>query len=311
MQFKFYDEVDSEQANQINLICHNEPGDAHTVARIRKGDPFCSPWFRMYAVEGDKVIAQVGAQYPLIETTEGPMKAGFIEAVAGMPSFARQGYAKALMKRVHGQMVEDGIDIFMLTTSRILVAYDMYPKLGYHEVVPLNWGIKRWERHPATDVTVKARAHPAEPGDELFKKFSTGKLGFVRRPKGYPRQKCSWGAHYSKAITFSRDGKPIGYALIRQPDGFLNIRELVCPDPVDMGPCLRALESRFKSRYVTRSLVTSRPLAAEFSKNGFESPDSWGMFMAMDAKGKLGRKGVERLLGIDTDMFQMFAIDTY
>ena len=312
MQFKFYDEVDPEQVNLINLISHNEPGDARTVSRIRKKDPFCSPWFRMYAMEGEEIIAQVGAQYPAIQTAEGEARAGFIEAVAGKPSYARKGYAKALMKKVHEQMLDDGIDIFALTTSRILVAYDMYPKLGYKEVIPLNWGIKGWQKYPAGDVKLKVNARTVEDGDALFRKQARGNLGFVRRPNDYPRLKCSWGPHYSKAISFSREGKSIGYAYVRQPGaGFLNVRELVCPRAEDYGPCLRALENRFPSRYVTRSILTRKSPALEFSKHGFEVADTWGMFMAMDARGKMSQKQVKAMLGLDKDRFQMFALDTY
>ncbi|MFO7618090.1 MAG: GNAT family N-acetyltransferase [Thermoplasmata archaeon] len=311
MRFKFYDEVEPEQANLINLISHNEPGDAKTVAKIRRNDPFCSPWFRMYAVEGDEVIAQVGAQYPIIETTEGKMQAGFIEAVAGKPSYARKGYAKALMKRVHEQMRDDDIDIFALTTSRILVAYSMYPKLGYHDVMPLNWAIKKWQKHPAGDVSVKVRKHGSETEDRLFRRFARGNLGFVHRPKNYPKLKCSWGQHYSKSVTFLRDGKSIGYALIREPDNFLNVRELVCPDNKDIIPCLRSLETRFPNRYVTRSIIPLSPIASEFREHGFAEQDTWGMFMAMDAKGRMNRKQIKALLGFDKDIFQMFALDTY
>ena len=311
MQFKFYDEVDPEQVNRINLVCHNEPADAKTVARIRKKDPFCSQWFRMYAVEGDRIIAQVGVQYPLVRTAEGEAKAGFIEAVAGTPSFARKGYAKALMKKVHEQMLDDGVGIFVLTTSKILVACSMYPKLGYHEMLPLAWGIKNWEKHPAGDVKLKVSAHAPDGSDAMFRKMVHGSLGFVRRPIGYPKLKCAWGPHYSKAVSFSREGKSIGYALIRQPEGFLNVRELVCPDLKDYGACLRALENRFPSRYVTRSLVTKEGPAREFLKHGFTGAETWGTFMAMHARGKMSQKQVMTLLGIDRDRFQMFALDTY
>jgi predicted acetyltransferase len=228
-----------------------------------------------------------------------------------MPSYARKGYAKALMRRVHEQMIEDGIDMFVLTTSKILVAYDMYPKLGYKEMIPLTWGIKKREKHPAGEIRLKVNSHAVEDGDRLFQKIARGNLGFVHRPKGYPKHKCAWGPHYSKAVSLSRGGKPIGYAYVRQPEGFLNIRELVCPDPDDYGPCMRALENRFASRYVTRSLVTRHQPASEFLKHGFTDAETWGMFMAMDAKGKMSQRQLKTLLGIDKDRFQMFAIDTY
>jgi hypothetical protein len=264
----------------------------------------------MYAVEGDRVVAQVGAQYPVIETPEGKARAGFIEAVAGTPSLARKGYAKGLMKKVHGQMLDDGIDIFVLTTSKILVAYSMYPKLGYHDMVPLSWGIRKWRRNPASDVKVRVRKHPAETDDALFRKFAKGSLGFARRPKDYPKLKHSWGPHYTNAVSFLRDGKQLGYALVRKPEGFLNIRELVCTDK-DFGACLDALENRFPSQYVTRSLMTRSFMAERFSKAGFREADTWGMFMAMDAKGRMNRKQVSSMLGVDKDKFQMFALDTY
>lgn len=311
MQFKFYDEVDPEQVNLVSLICHNEPADAKTVSRIRKSDPFCSPWFRMYATEGDRVIAQVGAQYPLIETTEGKVRAGFIEAVAGTPSLARKGYATALMKRVHEQMLDDDIEVFVLTTSRILVAYSMYPKLGYHDMLPLNWAIRKWRKNPKGDVRVQVRKHLPEAADAFSRKQAKGNLGFVRRPKDYPKLKCSWGAHYTDAVTFHRGGKQLGYALVRRPERFLSIREMVCADSKDFGPCLGALENRFPSRYVTRSLMTRSSMAEQFYNAGFREADTWGMFMAMDAKGKMSQKQVKELLGIDRDRFRMFALDTY
>jgi GNAT superfamily N-acetyltransferase len=311
MQFKFYDDVDPEQVNQINLICHNEPADERTLAGIRKSDPFCSPWFRMYAVEGERIIAQVGAQYPRIETAEGEAKAGFIEAVAGTPSFARKGYAKALMKKVHEQMRDDGVDIFALTTSRILVAYDMYPKLGYHDIMGFNWGLKRGAKYPKGDVKVKVARHLPTGGDKLFRELAQGNLGFVRRPNSYPEKKCSWGAHYTKAVSFSREGEPIGYALVRLMEDFLNVRELVCPDLADMAPCLRALENRFPRKQVSRSISGRDSISQRFRDHGFAEGESWGMFMAMDAKGKLSRKQVKNMLGLGRDRFQMFALDTY
>jgi GNAT superfamily N-acetyltransferase len=311
MQFKFYDEVDPDQVNLITLICHNEPADPKTVSRIRRTDPFCSPWFRMYAVEGDRIIAQVGAQYPLIETAEGEARAGFIEAVAGTPSLARKGYAKALMRRVHEQMLDDGIEIFVLTTSKILVAYSMYPKLGYHDLLPLTWAIRKWRKSPKTDVKVQVRKHPSEADDALFKAHVGGSLGFVCRPPSYPKLKRSWGAHYTEAVSFIRGKELLGYALVRRPEGFLNIREMVCLDHADYEPCIAALERRFPSHYITRSLITRGRFARHFDNAGFKEADSWGAFMAMDASGKMGKKQVQTLLGIDKDRFQMFALDTY
>ncbi len=311
MEFKFYDEVDPDQVNELMLISHNEPADRKTVNRIRKKDPFCSPWFRMYAVEDGRVVAQVGAAYPEIETTEGRMKAGFVEAVATMPSYARQGYAKKLMKRVHEQMIEDDIGLFVLGTSRTLVAYSMYPKLGYHDIVDFSWAMKNRGKHLDTGLTLKLHKHKVEDGNRLFRALAKGSLGFIHRPDNYPILKSSWGPMFTRAVSFSRGGKPVGYAYVREIGNFLIIREFVCPDMEDYGPCLQAMESRFSKGYVTRSFVGRSEIARRIDAHGFQEMEAWSTFMARDAKGRMTRKQVKALLGMNRDIFQIFGMDTY
>jgi GNAT superfamily N-acetyltransferase len=311
VEFKFYDEVDPDQVNELMLISHNEPCDRKIADRIRRNDPFCSPWFRMYAVEGDRVISQVGAAYPEVETTEGTKRAGFVEAVATRASFGRKGYAMKLMKRVHEQMTDDGIELFVLGTSRTLVAYSMYPKLGYHDIKEYNWGLKKGGKFPESDIAIKVRRHKIDGAEALFKRASRGRLGFVLRPEEYPRKKCSWAEFYTKACTFVRKEKPIGYALTREMKDFLSVRELVCPDLKDCGPCLRALERRFPKEYVTRGVSGRGDIAREFERHGFRTMDTWGTLMARDAGGKMTQKQLKALLGIDRDIFQMFPVDTY
>lgn len=311
MQFKFYDEVDPEQVNDIMLISHGEPADMKTMQRIRRLDPFASPWLRMYALEGDRIAAQVGVAYPEIETTEGKMKVGFVEAVAAMPSFARQGYAKSLMKKVHEQMVDDGIELFVLGTSRTLVAYSMYPKLGYKNVMPFNWAMKKGQTFPKNPITLKVRRHKADEQHNLFRKLARGNLGFIHRPEDYPKSKCAWAPMYSNAVSLYRDDKPVGYALVNSMSRFLVVRELVCPDLGDYVPCLQALENRFGKKYVSRSSIGRKKIASQFTAHGFVEKDSWGTFMAMDPDGKLSQQELRRLLGIDQDRFQFFVLDTY
>ena len=312
MQFKFYNEIDPEQSNEIMLTSHGEPAYSKVVDRIRKHDPFCSPWFRMFALDGDKVIAQVGAAYPTIETTEGTVKAGFVEAVAGMPSHARKGYAMALMKKVHEQMLDDGIEVFILTTSKTLVAYSMYPKLGYHDILQYNWGLKKIQKYPDTGISIKVRRHKIDDLDKMFRKSSKGQLGFVHRPNDYPRLRSSWGdGIYSKAVTFYRDGKPVGYALLRFMGEFLNVRELVTPNPKDFEPCIRTLENHFPKLYFTSSIMTRQELFKRYIDHGMKPMDSWGVVMVMDARSKLNQAGVKKLLGVDKDKFQCFTVDTY
>jgi len=311
MQFKFYDEVDPEQVNELMLMCHGEPADKKMVAKIRKTDPNAGHWLRMYALDGDTVVAQIGAAYPDVETTKGTMKTGFVEAVAARPSYARQGYAKALMKRVHEQMVEDGVELFVLGTSKTLVAYGLYEQLGYHDITPYCWGIKKREKFPRNDITLKVRRHKIENGDQLFKRLTKNSLGFVHRQKDFPKLRSVWGDVYTKAITFYRNEKPVGYALVRGGGKFLVIREVVCPKLKDYGPCLQALENRFKTEYLTWTTSGRRDIARQYENHGFQTKDSWGLFMGMDAKGKLSQRQTRNLLGLDKDKFQFFVLDSY
>ncbi len=313
MRFKFYDDVDPDQVNDIMLICHGEPADRKLVEKVRKTDPFNSPWFRMYAVEGDQLMSQVGATYPVIETTQGKMKIGYIEAVATFPRYAKKGVARKLMNKVHEHMIEDDVDLFFLGASRTSVAPLLYSDLGYHAIGEYDWGMKKRQSYPKTDITLKVRRHKMENADKMFRKATKGKLGFIHRPDDYPKKKSTWGSFYQNAITFYRNEKPIGYALIRPTGEFLGIRELVCLKDKDYVPCLQALENHFsKSKYATRSMVGPSPSQAKIYEDyGFRTMDTWGIHMAMDPKGKMDQKQLEELLGIDKDLFQIRVLDTY
>ncbi len=60
--------------------------------------------------------------------------AGGISGVATLPSHARRGISTALMERAHQYFREQGYRFSFLNTSRSLIAYAYYQKLGYLDV---------------------------------------------------------------------------------------------------------------------------------------------------------------------------------
>ena len=130
MQFKTYDEVDPSQVATLTLAGFGWNLDAIAAKKLRRLDPNCSDWFAMYAVEGDEILAQAGASYPHIETTDCTMKLGYIWGVTTSPGHARGGIARTLMEKVQDQMRDDGVEMFALSTAKSLVAYNLYASLG-------------------------------------------------------------------------------------------------------------------------------------------------------------------------------------
>jgi predicted N-acetyltransferase YhbS len=312
MQFKTYDEVDPRAVANLALAGFGWNLDANSVNKLRKQDKNCSDWFAMYAVEGDDVIGQVGAAYPTIKTIEGPMKLGYIWGVTTQPDKTQKGVARKLMERVHEEMREDGADIFALSTMRSLVAYNLYVSQGYHHIQPYGWNQRLSREYKREGIRVKIRKRSTAQMFDLYRKFSKGAFGFVHRHPKFVEPRCLWFPYISDIITFSRNEGPIGYALVASGKRGVVIREFFCPNLDDIPGCVRAIESRYKRKYIT-CLFHSRDdvIKALDSVNLAPTSPSFGVLMMRMPKGRSSEKYIKKLVGKDKGLFQFTSTDEY
>ena len=90
------------------------------------------------AIEKDKLAGFVGVMDIPTKTVEGVEWVGGIWCVATAPQFAHRGVCKSLMARAHEYFETNGYQFSFLYTSRTIIAYNLYRKLGYREVEKYN-----------------------------------------------------------------------------------------------------------------------------------------------------------------------------
>lgn len=312
MEFKTYNEVDPEQVLDLNLACFGWLLDRRTVKRVRNYDPYCPEWFAYYLTDGDDIKAQVGATYPKIKTSEGVMTVGFIWGVGTLPIYARQGLSKKLMNRVHEQMEEDGVDLFILSTWSGLVAHSLYEKLGYVDITEFEWGIRKGHKWKKNEIRTVVRKHKINDWERLYKESSRNCYGFVLRYPNYLRARRSWDDRIiSHSCTFMKDATAVGYALINVDQKRLNVMEMFCPDMKYYKDCLIALENEFPKPYVSRSMHGRADISKAFEDFGIQTQIGYGTLMTRWSKKKTGAKELKKLMGIDKGMFQATGLDCY
>ena len=194
------------------------------------------------------------------------------------------------------------------------MAYNLYKELGYSDLTIIDRGMKvsKPRRRFDTDVTFTSTVKNDTIID-LFKNYSKGLLGFVKRPKNFLEIRKAWSwMPYNLVGVFKEDKKPIGYIIASTEGKIIKIRELCCPKIKDLQRCIKALEKKFKPNHMLLEYIIGSNLKKDFVKSGFKLfTDSWGVLMAKDLKVEHSISQIRKLYGIEEDRFHMTSIDEY
>jgi predicted acetyltransferase len=312
MQFKTYDEVEPDNVAQLTIAGFGWNLSAETVKKLRKKDRNCTEWFAMYAVENDKVLAQVGASYPDIRTTEGKMKLGYVWGVTTLPDHARKGISRKLMEKTHLQMREDGIEIFALSTHKSLVAHGFYESIGYIPVQNYAWGGRKVRKKPEGNLRLKVRKRSNKQTHDLFKEFSRGAYGFVHRHPRFVEPRCLWFPYVTDVCTFFRGETPVGFALVSDSKKSLFVREICCPDVGDITDCVSTLERKLPRNYIYTTVQSRKDVIDALGGTGLAPTNPhYGVLMMRPPKGRKSTKALRALVGADKGKFQFTSTDEY
>jgi predicted acetyltransferase len=210
------------------------------------------------AVENEHVIGHVGVMDLATRSLDGRLEyVGGIYGVATLPSHARKGISTALMNRVHDHFRERNYPFSFLCTSHTLVAYNMYQKLGYIDLL---------ERPNAYKVLNQRKTKAAAKQgsgkidfDKLLKiydKFVKDRAGFVVRDKAYMEMLKKTGYFGSGDCFIEEDG----YVIFRSNIGgtwskATWIRELVASSAKQMNRLVELVEARAKDLIMDRDVL--------------------------------------------------------
>lgn len=313
-----YDEVDSEQASLLNLICFGMHMSPEVVELIRRFDKRTSDYYGVYALDDNaRPVSQVLVLHIETKTRDGIEKVAGIAGVGTLPGHARHGLSTALMKRAHELSKDRGMRTSILLTSASLVAYDMYAKLGYSTIATFDRGIKRLTPiKPRKVHTLKLRTFKlsdAEPLDGAFASQTKDSLGFVcRQPKFLAMKAKTHQISAEKIKVASMGRRIVGYVRVESTADYAEIQELIAIDDSTRLDVLDAVERQPKAKWLVCTGLCDRKLSSFYASRGFSIYEpGWGRVMATSADGSLSSEEIAKLYGVDEGRFVINASDTF
>jgi ribosomal protein S18 acetylase RimI-like enzyme len=234
------------------------------------------------AVENERVIGHVGVMDLTTRTLDGNVEyVGGIYGVATLPSHARKGISTALMTRVHEHFRERNYRFSFLCTSHTLVAYSMYQKLGYTDLLerPSVYKVLNQRKTKAAAEQISGKID----FDKLLKvywEFVKGKTGFVVRDKVYLEMLKKTGYFSSRDCIIEEDG----YVIFRSNIGgtwskATWIRELVASNAEQMNRLAELVEAKAKDLIMDRDVLDNTLLQVYKSRGYMAEKRSHGVIM--------------------------------
>ena len=209
------------------------------------------------AVENEHAIGHVGVMDLSTRTLDGRLEyVGGIYGVATLPSHARKGISTTLMNRAHEHFRERNYRFSFLCTSHTLVAYSMYQKLGYTDLLERSSVYKVLNQKKIKAAT-EQRSGKID-FDRLLKfydKSVKGKTGFVVRDKAYLEMLKKTGYFSSRDGIIEKDG----YVIFRSNIGgtwskATWIRELLASSAEQMNDLVANVEAKAKDLIMDRGV---------------------------------------------------------
>jgi predicted acetyltransferase len=270
MEIVAYRDLDSK--DELLPVLDNAfgwPFNPRTYEKIVKIDPrlrnsavgFC-------ALENERVVGFVGVMDLTTRTLDKKAECvGGIYGVATLPSHSRKGISTALMNRVHEYFREKGYHFSFLCTTHTLVAYAMYQKLGYTDLLERTNAYKVLEPK-RTKPTKKEKAQKPDFDKllEVYNEYVKDKTGFVVRDKDYLTMLKRFA---DSEFAIGEDG----YVIFKGNMGGVWtkatwIRELVALNTKEMNKLLNLVEAKATDLVLDRD-VTDEALLQIYKARGY------------------------------------------
>jgi predicted acetyltransferase len=189
---------------------------------------------------------------------------GGIWAVATNPDFARQGICQNLMEEAHNYFLKKKYRFSFLCTTRTIIAYSIYDKLGYTEV-------KRINRFPSV-YKVLNKTEPADKKTDtkldhekiynIYEKFMEEKIGFAVRQKDF----VTMSAKRKRVDEGKSIQKEKGYALVTDFRNVIMVQDIVALDDATYGELVDEIEKLAPNGVLDRLVADERLLSVYKSK---------------------------------------------
>ncbi|HVP36694.1 MAG TPA: GNAT family N-acetyltransferase [Terriglobales bacterium] len=254
------------------------------------------------AVENGNLAGYVGVMDIPTKTVSGNVETvGGIWCVATNPRFAKKGICKTLMDKAHQYFLQKKYPFSFLCTSRTIIAYAIYVRMGYVEIEKVNdypeaykvLGESRPERKSETELDQNKIT-------KLYQEFVKDKTGFSVRQKNFMELLSERKKFDDKRSILTQNG----YALVSGPKEVSRIMEIISPDEETYHGLLDQVES-FSPNGVIDRMVTDEKLHQVYKDRGYCIEDGdHGVVMVK----KLAQAEFEEEYG---DSFHMGMLDMF
>jgi predicted acetyltransferase len=254
------------------------------------------------AVEDGKLAGFVGVMDIPTKTVSGNVETvGGIWCVATNPRFSKRGICKTLMDRAHQYFQEKKYHFSFLTTSRTIIAYAIYVKMGYVEVEKVNNYPEAYKvlQEDKPEKKVETKLDPEKIFD-LYQKSVRDKTGFVVRQNDFLAVSLE-RKRFDEKKSFQIEN---GYAMVGGPKEVSRIMELVSLDERTYHKLLDQIESTTPHGIIDR-MITDEKLSDIYKSRGYRIEEGdHGVVMVK----KLDKVGFEQKYG---DAFHIGMMDLF
>lgn len=206
-----------------------------------------------FAIKDNHVVGSVGVMDIATRTLqESRETVGGIWGVVTHPVHARKGIFKALMQRSHDYFKEQGYKFSLLYTSKTLIAYAFYHKLGYKDTIayPSAYKVIKEKKKTARKTRKKIKLD-WDKLLELYNQVTKDYTGFVIRGKQYGRMlETRKRVQPEKSIVTDNS-----YALLREYEGNMYIRELIALSKEGISRLLTEIEEKTAKAIIYEKVV--------------------------------------------------------
>lgn len=230
------------------------------------------------AIEDNHIVGFVGVMDIATRTLKGSEETvGGIYGVVTRPAYTRRGIFKTLMQRCHEYFKEKGYKFSLLNTSKVLIAYAFYQKLGYSDAIVYQRAYKVIKE---TKKRVKKSSRKVKLDWnkilKIYNQTTKDRTGFVVRDKQYGKMIETW-KRIQPEKSIVRDE---GYALLKDNEGNVTIQEIMALTKEETSSLITQVEAKATKTIIDQT-VLDKTLQKTYQSHGFMLlEDSYDVLMS-------------------------------
>jgi len=230
------------------------------------------------AIKSNHLVGFVGVMEIMTRTTEGSEeKVGGVWGVVTHPAHARKGIFTALMQKSHEYFKEQGYKFSLLNTSKSLIAYTFYQKLGYRDVTvyPSAYKVVKQTKKTTRKSGKKNTKLDWSGILDMFNQVTEDRSGFVVRSTQYGKMLETRKIIQPKKCIVT--GK--GYALLNEDRGNVSVQEMIALTKGEVSKLITHSESKATKTVIAEAVLDDTLRRAYLSHGFMILEDSYGLLM--------------------------------